>query len=287
MWKQDESKDAHASENGVQPESWWSKDSSCSIGATTGEQMESLFAEYLHAQQQSATEVGYKGKASAEDQTGPLRARFEHPYSIGSYMPPQVPGIEVTMSEGRHHPTPSWARQDGFETGGTPYILDGGNGSLKNFRDENEDENAVAVAIAEEEEEDQGEVGDAQTQGALNTAITTTINTTVKGGVVSRHYNSDASASASAKKDGELERTLSPLDSSSSTSADLNKPKVDQLQSPASPLPGSFSLVKPEGPNKQGSSSPSPTQAGLFDELNRKTFPVCSATVPPLRRASG
>lgn len=177
------------------------------------------------------------------------------------------------MSEGRHHPTPSWARQDGFETGGTPYILDGGNGSLKNFRDENEDENAVAVAIAEEEEEDQGEVGDAQTQGALNTAITTTINTTVKGGVVSRHYNSDASASASAKKDGELERTLSPLDSSSSTSADLNKPKVDQLQSPASPLPGSFSLVKPEGPNKQGSSSPSPVNT---------SFPIASQHQPHL-----
>ncbi|KAK6355790.1 hypothetical protein TWF718_000172 [Orbilia javanica] len=253
MWKQDESKDAYASENGIQSESWWSKDS-CSLGATAGEQIDSLFAEYLHAQQ-SAAEAGSEGKASAEDQTEPLRARFEHPHSIGSYMPPQAPGVDVTMSEGRHHPTPSWARQDGFETSGTPDILDGGSGSLKNFRDENENEDAVAVAVAEEEE-NRGEVGDAQTQGALNIALTT-ITTTVNGGVVeSRHYNSDASVSA--KKDGELERTLSPLDSTSS--ADLNKPKADQLQSPAaaSPLPSSFSLVKPEGPNKQGSSSPSP-----------------------------
>ncbi|EGX45120.1 hypothetical protein AOL_s00173g221 [Orbilia oligospora ATCC 24927] len=255
MWKQEESKDAYASENGVQSESWWSRDSSCTLAPT--DQMDSLFAEYLHAQQ-SATEAGSEGKASVEDQTGPLRATFEHPHSIGSYMPPQVPGIEVTMSEDRHHPTLSWARQDGFETSGTPDILDGGSGSLTNFRDENKNVDAVAIAVTEEDVV-QGEAGDVRTQVALNIAITAMNSGVVEGSTSStyRHYNPDASA----KKDGELERTLSPLDSTSSTSADLNKPKADQLQSSAaaSPLPGSFSLVKPEGPNKQGSSSPSPS----------------------------
>ncbi|KAK6337515.1 hypothetical protein TWF730_002912 [Orbilia blumenaviensis] len=225
MWKQDESKDAYASENGVRSESWWAK-ASAAAAAAPGEQIDSLLTEYLHAQ--PTAEGGPEGKASVEDQTQLLRARFEHPHSMGSHIPPQVPGIEITTSEG--HPTSSWARQEDFETSGTPDVLDGGSDGLKNFRDDDD------VA---------GEVGDAhaQTQAVIAMAI---------DGVGSscRHYNSDA------KTDEELMRTLSPLDST----ADLNKPKADQLQSPTSPFLGG-PLVKPEGPNKQGSSSPSPVNA--------------------------
>ncbi|KAK6500341.1 hypothetical protein TWF481_010685 [Arthrobotrys musiformis] len=314
MWKQDESKDAYVSENGVQSESWWSKASSCStVGAVApGEQMDSLFAEYLHAQ--STTEAGSEGKASAEDQTGPLRARFEHPHSIGSYIPPQVPGIEVTMSEGRHHPTPSWARQDGFETSGTPDILDGGSGSLKNFRDENGSENenagedavAVAVAVAEGKYQGRGGGGEEaggdinarldQTPVGLTLAISAAAAAAAAGAAVDgvdsssiitstyRHYNSDASAgigaSASSKKDGELERTLSPLTLDST--ADLNKPKADQLQSTsASPLPGSFSLVKPEGPNKQGSSPSSSSPVNISSPIASQHQPHLSLPYAP------
>ncbi|KAK6530309.1 hypothetical protein TWF694_003669 [Orbilia ellipsospora] len=213
MWKPDESKDAYASENGVPTESWWSRT------PASGEHIDSLLTEYLHSPEGES-----EAKAIAEDQNRSFRARFDHPHSIGSHIPPQVPGIEITTSEG--HPTSPWPRQEGYETSGPSDNLDGSSDALKIFRHDD---------IAKEVGDDIC-VSQTQLDGGQ---------TSMEGDNGScRHYNPDT------KRDAELEGNLSPLESP----ADFNKP--DQLRTSTSPLLGS--LVKPEPPNKQASPSPSP-----------------------------
>ncbi|KAF3922438.1 hypothetical protein AA313_de0206172 [Arthrobotrys entomopaga] len=213
MWKPNESKDAYASENGVSTESWWSRT------PASGEQMDCLLTEYLHS-----TEGGSEGKAIVEDENRSFRARFDHPHSIGPHIPPQVPGIEITIGEG--HPTSPWPRHEGYETSVPSDNLDGGSDALRVFRDDD-----VAKEVGDDIYVSQTQLdgGQASVEGDTGTC---------------RHYNPDA------KREGELEENLSPLESP----ADFHKP--DQLRTSTSPPQGS--LVKPELPNKQGSSSPSP-----------------------------
>ncbi|EPS36155.1 hypothetical protein H072_10258 [Dactylellina haptotyla CBS 200.50] len=235
MWKPDENKDAYSSENGGPTESWWSKTS------TPGEHIDTLLTEYLHT-----TEAGSEGKASAEDQNGSFRARFEHPHSISSHIPPQGPGIEIAMGEGHH--TSSWPGQEAYETGGTPDGIDGGSDGLKVLRDHGDD---VAREVG-----DGGCVSQALGHG---------------GQQISRHYSPDA------KRDGENEGpgpNLSPLDSinapplpTTTASGGSNNPatdritaghQLDQTSASASPLLLQGSQVEPELANKPGPPSPSP-----------------------------
>ncbi|EWC48859.1 hypothetical protein DRE_00164 [Drechslerella stenobrocha 248] len=208
MWKPaEESKDAYASENGDRTESWWTKDS-----AVPGEQMVCLLGKYM--------QTGPEGKeASVEDRSLSFRTGLEHPHSIGSSIPPQVPGIEITMMGDAR----CWPRQDALETSGPPDGLDGGSDvdGLGFFRDN------VYVA------------GDDCGHG--------------EGGERTAEGQGSRSSTCSFDRDGEqdgggelVDRTL--------LSRLVDKP--GQLQSSASSRAGS--LVKPGRPHKPGSPSPPP-----------------------------
>ncbi|KAJ6257315.1 hypothetical protein Dda_8204 [Drechslerella dactyloides] len=283
MWKPaDESRDAYASENGLRDDSWWSKASSTSsssnsstAAAAPGEQIDCLLSEYL---QTSSTEAGSERKeananANAEEQNPAPGARFEHPHSIGSYIPPpQVPGIEIAMMGGGvgGHPPSPWARQEAHETSGPPDDLDGGSDGLHAFRDDGDVAGEVGGGCdvgrrrrrggSGEREEDDVD-GDGSSRGAQDRSRACSCPSTSPASCPScrqSHSHSgpgdgetDAAGSGGGGAEGgglEGGLLLSPLD----------RLAADQLQST-----GAGSLVKPELPHKQGASSPTPPASDI------------------------